>query len=275
MALLLRGSRHAPYAIYRIALILIIILQFLILVFPTNARLRRTTTEKGRVILREIAIPEAAGDYYRKPGKFVVNEGENRWFGPEINSRVLCATTADAFNKTGFFDIIYTREDAEVWPSSTPGKVWWYRRQEWRFATANTPWRTDTVHIILVTEIGWEQIDPTDSITGFPWSGFEEHWREENIVKSKSEIIGYYRYEHEGEKYLTPKYYKHGTSSYFCATTQSQHNLTVLKHNQGHFTPPEFRLEVNRLSRREKGTPKDTDNWYDCIPLKKSEKHLR
>ena len=281
MAPLLQSSRHTPCAVnkhqssryptravHQIACILIITLQFLILVFRADARLRRTVTEDGRVILREIAIPEIAGEYYRKPGKFVVAAGENRWFGPEINSRVLCPNTTDEFNKTGFFDIIYTREDAEVWPSSTPGKVWWYRRQEWRFANDNTPWRTDTAHIILVSEIDWEQIDPTDSITGFPWSGFEEHWREGDLVKSKSEIIGYYQYEHEGKKYLTPKYYKQGTLSYSCTTAERQRNLKVLRHTEREFTLPEFRPEVNKLSRREKGTSKDTSNWYDCIRLK-------
>ena len=266
MAPLLQSSRHAPCAVYAFMFVIVAYVQFL--VFPASAGLHGTYTEDERVILQEIAVPEAAGRYYRKPGQLITSEGGNRWFGPEINSLVLCPNTAHEFNETGFFDIIYTREDAEVWPSAIPGKVWWYRRQEWRFATADTPWGTDTVHISLVSEIGWADIDATNSVTGFPWSGFEEHWRDGDIVKSKSEIIGYYQYEHEGKKHLAPKYYKHGTSSYSCATAQREYNLKILRHTKGHFTRPEFRSKVNKLSRREKGAPKDTEDWYDCIPLK-------
>ena len=263
-----QSRRYAPYAINRIAGILISTLQFLILVFPANAGLRATYTVDERIILQEIAIPEAAGAYYREPGKLVVSEDRDRWFGPEIDSLVLCRKTAHAFNAAGFFDIIYTREDAKVWPSATPGKVWWYRQQEWRFADANTPWGTDTVHIILTAEIGWPEIDAANSVTGYPWSGFEAHWREGETIKSKAEIVGYHQYEQAGKRYLAPKYYKRGTSSYSCATARSHYDLKVLKHNEGHFTAPEFRPEVNKLSRREKGTSKDTSNWYDCISLK-------
>ena len=261
-----QSSRDTPCAVHPVALVIITVLQFLS--FSANAGLHAKYTEEGRVILQEIAIPEEAGDYYRTPGKFVASEDGNRWFGPEIDSRVLCPATAHKFNEAGFFDIIYTREDAKVWPSATPGKIWWYRRQEWRFATPNTPWGTDTVHIALVSEIGWTDIDASNSITGFPWSGFEEHWRDGDTIKSKAEIVGYYQYEHAGKRYLTPKYYKHGTSSYSCTTARSLHNLKILRHTEGHFTEPELRPEVNKLSRREKGTPADTDNWYDCIPLK-------
>lgn len=213
-------------------------------------------------------MPEAAGGYYRKPGKFVASENGNRWFGPEIDSRVLCATTAHKFNEAGFFDIIYTREDAEVWPSSTPGKVWWYRRQEWRFATADTPWGTDTVHITLASEIAWADIDAANSVTGFPWSGFEEHWRDGDAIKSKAAVVGYHRYEHAGKKYLAPKYYKGGTLTYFCSTGQGIPNLKVLQHTDGDFTRPQLRHDTNILSCQEKGTEKSTDAWYNCVPLK-------
>ena len=267
MAPLLQSSRHTPWvSVHLVVFVVVAYIQFL--VFPVNAGLHGTFTEDERIILREIAIPEAAGRYYREPGQLVASEGENRWFGPEINSQVLCPDTAHKFNEAGFFDIIYTREDAKVWPSSIPGKVWWYRRQEWRFATADTPWGTDTVHIILVSEIGWTDIDSTNSVTGFPWSGFEEHWRDGDAVKSKAEIVGYYQYVHAGEKYIAPKYYKRGTSSYSCATAQSQYNLKILKHAAGHFTRPKFRPETNKLSRQEKGTSEDTSNWYNCIRLK-------
>lgn len=244
------------------ALSIIIIVRCLVL--PANAGLHGTYREGERITLQERAIPGVAGSYYRTPGKFVESEGENRWFGPEIDSRVLCPMTAHPFNTAGFFDIIYTREDAKVWPSSTSGKVWWYRKQEWRFATADTPWGTDTVQVVLVSEIGWTDIDAADSVTGFPWSGFEEHWREGNAVKSKAEIVGYHQYEHAGKKYLTPKYYKRGTLNYICATGHGQLNMKILSHAEEHFTDPISRPEFNRFSRREKGT----DNWYDCIPLK-------
>ena len=240
----------------------IIALQFLLL--SANAGLHGRLKDSERIILQEIAIPEAAGDYYRRPGKFIVSEDENRWFGPEIDSRVLCPMTPHPYNEGGFFDIIYTREDAEVWPSSRPGRVWWYRKQEWRFATADTPWGTDTVRITLASEIGWTDIDSGDSTTGFPWSGFEEHWRDRDFVKSKSEIIGYYPYEHAGKKYLAPKYVKSGTLDYMCATGSGRMNLTILSHLEGHFTDPVFRGKSNQISRREKRT----DNWYDCMPLK-------
>lgn len=266
MAPLSQSSSHTLYAVRRIILVVVVIFQFL--VFPANAGLHATYTEDERVILQEISIPEAAGRYYREPGQLVASEGENRWFGPEINSPVLCPNTAHKFNEAGFFDIIYTREDAKVWPSAIPGKVWWYRRQEWRFATPDTPWGTDTVHITLVSEVGWTDIDATNSVTGFPWSGFEEHWRDGDTVKSKAEIVGYHQYMHASKKYLAPKYYKRGTSSYSCPTAQREHNLKILKHTDGHFTRPKFRPEVNKLSRREKGAPEDTRNWYDCIPLK-------
>ncbi|MYC74607.1 hypothetical protein F4X10_02395 [Candidatus Poribacteria bacterium] len=236
----------------------------LFLLLPANAGVHATYNDGERIILQEIAIPKAAGDYYRNPGKYIASEGESRWFGPEIDSRVLCPMMAHPFNDAGFFDIIYTREEAEVWPSSRPGKVWWYRKQEWRFATADTPWGTDTVRLILASEIGWTDIDSGNSTTGFPWSGFEEHWRDGDFVKSKSEIIGYYPYEHAGKKYLAPKYYKNGTLDYTCATGTGRHNLKVLSHTEEHFTDPTFRPKSNQLSRREKGA----DNWYDCLPLK-------
>ncbi len=262
MALLLKSSRYTLGTVYRAALILIATLQFP--VFLASAGLHGTLKDADRIILQEIAVPEAAGSYYRTPGKFVASEDGDRWFGPEIDSRVLCPMTAHPFNASGFFDIIYTREDAMVWPSSTPGKVWWYRKQEWRFATADTPWGTDTVHIILVSEVGWTDIDAANSVTGFPWSGFEVHWREGDIIKSESEVTGYYPYEHAGKRYLAPKYHKIGTVNYICATGRGQYNIKILSHTEGHFMEPVFRSEFSKLSRREKRT----NNWYDCLPLK-------
>ena len=244
----------------------ILILQLLVL--PANAGLHGKYTDAERTVLKETADPEPAGDYYRMPGKFVESEGDTRWFGPEIDSRVLCPNTEHQFNKAGFFNITYTREDAEVWPSSRPGKVWWYRQQEWRFANDDTPWGTDTVYIILVSEIGWADIDAQNTVTGFPWSGFEEHWREGDYIQSKAEVTGYHRYEHNGQKYLAPKYYKRGTQRYSCTTTLGRQNLKVLEHTQGHFTIPEFRPKHNKLSLREKGAPKRIEEWYDCLPLK-------
>lgn len=239
-----------------------------LLVLPASAGLHGKYTDGERIVLKETAAPKAAGDYYRRPGKFVESEGDTRWFGPEVDSRVLCPSTEHQFNKAGFFDIIYTREDSEVWPSSRPGKVWWYRQQEWRFATADTPWGTDTIHIVLVSEIGWTDIDAQNTVTGFPWSGFEEHWREGDYIQSKAEVTGYHRYEHDEKKYLAPKYYKRGTLRYACATTRRQHNLKVLSHIEGHFTIPEFRYEPNKLSLHERGAPEKVKDWYDCIPLK-------
>ena len=236
----------------------------LFLLLPANAGLHGILKDGERIILQEIAAPEAAGEYYRRPGKLIASEGGNRWFGPEIDSRVLCYMIANPFNDAGFFDIIYTREEARVWPSSRPGRIWWYRKQEWRFATADTPWGTDTVRLILASEIGWTDIDSGNSTTGFPWSGFEEHWREGDIVKSKSEIIGYYPYERTGKRYLAPKYYKNGTLEYICATGLGRLNMKILSHTEGHFADPVFRAKSNQLSRREKRT----DNWYDCLPLK-------
>lgn len=244
----------------------ILILQLPVL--PANAGLHGKYTDGERIVLKETADPEPAGDYYRMPGKLIESEGDTRWFGPEIDSRVLCPNTEHQFNKAGFFDIIYTREDAQVWPSSRPEKVWWYRRQEWRFANADTPWGTDTVHIILVSEISWADIDAQNTVTGFPWSGFEEHWREGDYIQSKAEVTGYHRYEHDGQKYLAPKYYKHGTLRYSCTTTRGRYNLKVLEHTKGHFTIPEFRPLRNKLSLREQGTSKKAKEWYDCIPLK-------
>ena len=268
MAPRLQSSKHTPCAVHfnTVVLVAIIVLGFLVL--PVSAGLHGKYTDGERIVLQEAAIPQVAGDYYRTPGKFIESEGDTRWFGPEIDSRVLCPNTVHRFNKAGFFDIIYTREDAEVWPSSRTGKVWWYRRQEWRFATADTPWGTDTVHINLVSEIGWADIDAQKSVTGFPWSGFEEHWREGNAVKSKADVTGYHRHENAGKKYLAPKYYKHGTLSYTCTTDRGRPNLKVLTHIKGHFTAPEFRPELNKLSLREKGTSETTADWYDCIPLK-------
>ena len=249
-----------------ITFVALIALGFLVL--PVNAGLHGKYTDGERIYLKETAVPKAAGDYYRMPGKLVESEGDTRWFGPEIDSRVLCPNTEHQFNKAGFFDIIYTREDAEVWPSARPGKVWWYRKQEWRFATADTPWGTDTAHIILVSEIGWADIDASNTVTGFPWIGFEEHWREGDYIQSKAEITGYHRHEHDGKKYLAPKYYKRGTLRYSCTTTRRRYNLKVLEHIQGHFTIPEFRPEHNKLSLRERGAPERVKDWYDCIPLK-------
>ena len=54
--------------------------------------------------------------------------------------------------------------------------------------------------LLLVSEIGWEGIDAANTVTGFPWSGYEEHWREGDIVESKAEVTGYHRHEHAGEE---------------------------------------------------------------------------
>ena len=262
MAFLLQNSRCILCPLHLAVLVLIITLQFL--VFSASAGLHGTLKDAERIILQETAVPEEAGSYYRTPGKFVASEDGNRWFGPEIDSRVLCGTITHIYNEAEFFDIIYNREEAKVWPSSRPGRVWWYRKQEWRFATADTPWGTDTVRITLASEIGWTDIDSGNSITGFPWSGFEEHWREGDIIKSKSEVTGYYPHEHAGKKYLAPKYYKSGTLNYICTTGSGRLNMKILSHTDGHFMDPISRPEFNKLSRREKRT----NNWYDCIPLK-------
>ena len=276
MALLLQSSsvfrklirRFSPPRAVHFNTVFIAILTLQLPGFYANAGLHGKYTDGDRIILKEIAVPQVAGDYYRTPGKFVESEGDTRWFGAEIDSRVLCPNTPHQFNEAGFFDIIYTREDAEIWPSSRPGKAWWYRQQEWRFATADTPWNTDTVHVILISEIGWTDIDPSNTVTGFPWSGFEEHWRKGAVIESKAEVTGYHRYEHAGKKYLAPKYYKIGTLRYTCATGTGRYNLKILTHTDGHFTAPEFRPEHNKLSLREKGTPETTTDWYNCIPLK-------
>ena len=83
--------------------VLVVIATFQFLVFPANAGLHGTYTENERITLQEISIPETAGHYYREPGQLVASEGENRWFGPEINSQVLCPNTAHKFNEVGFF----------------------------------------------------------------------------------------------------------------------------------------------------------------------------
>ncbi|MCY4567651.1 MAG: hypothetical protein OXD49_05010, partial [Candidatus Poribacteria bacterium] len=61
-----------------------------VFLFPANAGLHGILKDGERIFLQEIAVPEAAGEYYRRPGKLIASEGENRWFGPEIDSRVLC-----------------------------------------------------------------------------------------------------------------------------------------------------------------------------------------
>lgn len=268
MARFLRRNRHTSCAVHLNIVALVAITAFQSLVLQGDAALHGTYSDGERIVLHEEAVPEAAGDYYRTPGKLIESEGDTRWFGPEIDSRVLCPNTAHQFNKAGFFDIIYTREDAEVWPSSRPGKVWWYRRQEWRFATPETPWGTDTVHVTLVSEIGWADVDAANTVTGFPWSGFEEHRREGDRITSKADVTGYHQYEHAGKKYLAPKYYKYGTLDYSCITTRGRYNLKILTHTEGHFTSPEFRPEFNRLSLREKGASTETGDWYDCILVK-------
>lgn len=265
---LLKSIKHTPCAIQFNIILLAAILILQLLISPVDAALHGAYSDGERIILKETAVPKVAGDYYRTPGKFIESEGDIRWFGPEIDSRVLCPNTPNPYNRAGFFDIIYTREEAQVWPSSRPGKVWWYRRQEWRFATADTPWGTDTAHFILVSEIGWTDIDARNTVTGFPWSGFEEHRRNGDIIESKADVTGYHRYEHDGKKYLTPKYYKIGTLSYSCTTQGGQLDMKILAHTEGHFTTPEFRPVVNKLSLREKGTSENTADWYDCIPLK-------
>jgi len=250
------------------AVVLMVIVTSQFLVFRASAGLHGTYTQAGRIMLQETAVPTAGGDYYRRPGKFVEAEGSNRWFGPEVNSPVLCPGVTHVYNPAGFFDITYVREDAEVWPSVKAGKVWWYRRQEWRFASADTPWGTDSVYITLIIEIDWANIDVENSVTGYPWSGFEEHWRDGDAIKSKAEVVGYYKYEHAGKKYLAPKYYKVGTLTYFCVTERGIPKLKVLQHTEGDFTRLKFRPETNMLSCQEKGAENITDAWYDCVPLK-------
>lgn len=229
-----------------------------------DAGVHRVYRDGERITFQETAIPEAAGDYYRTPGAFIASAAEHCWFGPEVDSRVLCDTTTHRFNNVGFFDIVYTREEARVWPSAMPGRVWWYRKQEWRFATADTPWGTDTVYITLVSEIKWADIDSEDTITGFPWSGFEEHWREGDTVKSKADIIGYYPYELGDERYIAPKYAKSGTFEYRCETGSERFDLKIVRHTEGGFASPRVRPGSDRLSRR----AKRTGDWYDCIRLK-------
>ena len=113
-------KRSVTYKCGKVALAAIITIQFLVL--SASAGLHDTCREGERIVLQEDAIPEAAGDYYRTPGKFVASEDGDRWFGPEIDSRVLCSMTAHPFNAAGFFDIIYTREDAMVWPLLNAGE---------------------------------------------------------------------------------------------------------------------------------------------------------
>ena len=82
-------------------LTLIAIITILFLLLPANAGLHGAYNDGERVITQEIAVPKAAGDYYRNPGKLIASENENRWFGPEIDSRVLCSMTAHPFNDAG------------------------------------------------------------------------------------------------------------------------------------------------------------------------------
>ena len=93
----------------------------------------------------------------------------------------------------------------------------------------------------------------------------EEHWRDGDAVKSKSEVIGYYPYEHAGKKYLAPKYYKSGTLNYICTTGSGRLNYENIK-------PYRWTLYGTGISSGIQPSlavaKKRTNNWYDCILLK-------
>ena len=117
--------------------------------------------------LRKDVNPEGATDYY------------GNGFGPEINSNHLCPDAN--------FDIYQTSESASVSVPNFPGKplIRWYRFQRWDFNTHNTPWGTNFAE---VTTSGLININAKEnnlyvmprggsSTTGFPWSGYETHYR--------------------------------------------------------------------------------------------------
>ena len=51
------------------------IIAILFLLLPANAGLHGILKDGERIILQEIAAPEAAGEYYRRPGKLIASEG--------------------------------------------------------------------------------------------------------------------------------------------------------------------------------------------------------
>ena len=96
----------------------------------------------------ERADPPSSGAYYRTPG---VN---GMWFGPELNSLTLCSGVHNPYNNRGQFDIVETIENATVSASRIRGALHWYRGQQWRFSTGNTPWGTNFSYITLYDDLG-------------------------------------------------------------------------------------------------------------------------
>ena len=155
----------------------------------------------------ETANPSEAGAYYRDGEE----NDEGISFGPEVNSGNLCGPL------TNDFDITSTYESASISASSTPNKVSWYRFQDWRFNSSNTPWGTDNVNITLSYDYDWDGEELANG--GFPWSGWEDHWREHNeegmVVPSRGHVTTYKTTFFNNSKFMCPDYVKIVTEGFF------------------------------------------------------------
>ena len=221
------------------------------------------TYARARLNPGERAQPASSGSYYRTPG---VN---GKWFGPELNSLTLCEGVHNPYNNRGQFDIVETIESAAVSRSSIRGALHWYRGQQWRFAADDTPWGTNYSYITLHDDLGWSEISVGGGTTGYPWSGVERHWRDGDIIRAQTFVIGWRRYARGVERWVCPMYYKIGgwegeTIEVNCKTLRTWFppDWDVLKQNDRDFGPPVER-KPGVLSRR----GKKTQRWYDCIKI--------
>ena len=222
------------------------------------------TYAKARLNPGERAQPANSGFYYRTPG---VN---GTWFGPEVNSLTLCAGVHNPYNNRGRFDIVETIENATVSASRIRGALHWYRGQQWRFSTNDTPWGTNFSYITLRDDLGWSEISAGGGTTGYPWSGVERHWRDGNIIRAQAFVMGWRRYARGAEQWICPMYYKIGgwegeTLEVNCKTLRTWFppDWNVLRQRDGDFGPPVER-KPGVLSRK----GKKTQQWYDCIRIK-------
>jgi len=222
-----------------------------------------STFAKAKLNSNERAEPSASGAYYRTPGK------NGKWFGSEINSLTLCKGVHNQFNNRGFFDITETIENAVVSKSKINGALHWTRRQKWVFADENTPWGTDVSIIMLRDDMGWTEISRGTGTTGYPWSGIERHWRDDNIIRSQSSVMGWRQYARGSDRWICPMYYKIGgwqgdSLEVHCKTLKTWFppDWNVLVQRKGDFGSPVER-KPGVISRK----GKRTNRWYDCIKI--------
>lgn len=216
----------------------------------------------SRADLTTVVIPEGATAYYGKPGV------DGKYFGKEIESTDLCGITNE-------FEIYTTSETADVFDSSIPDEIWWYRVQRWDFSSDDTPWGTNNA-----TTNTYGLLNIYGDVVGtFPWSGHESHSR--HTASDGTESVSVYayvttwkRHEHDnGKEYICPYFYKSSsTYRYFCEDSSEfwgDYIHVTDTWEKDHpkvdfFRDPEFRDDEQLILSRE---ARKFGFWIDCMEV--------